>query len=429
MVSRDLRICRTTALEGPLLIGPRTTLNTHTLVRQSTLGGDCAIGPNTSIISSYVFDEARIGANCYLHQCIIGKDVHIADGVKLGRGVVIGNGVRIGKGAQIPDFARIGSEKWRAEYDDDDSEDEEEENSEALGMFNGLRPGNPDWRLTGLPAQREKIIGKDGVGHSWPQEEELPADDSDDEGDDPFEHPANKRLLQLGRTLSKLSDSNVSWSTLSAASDSPTLSAMSNDSSLPDVMGLSLEAQEGKFIQESYDTLDRAWHEGHSVDNALVEYRLLIKGLNADWEISRKQVVNYMLGKVDLTSGVPKILASAIAAWNKWGDFPLQLAPHPSKPGQNEPLKVVLDVQEHCVDNAEIRPYFGIILRAMYEAELVDEAGLIRWRGLKRSRGEGLEEKEDIWQEVWAKGKAYVDVLEDMDSDDDDDDEEDDDDE
>lgn len=196
---------------------------------------------------------------------------------------------------------------------------------------------------------------------------------------------------------------------------------MTDDSSLPDVMGLSIEASETKFQKESYDTLDRAWIEGHSVDNALVEYRLLIKGLNADWEFSRQQVVNYMLGKVDLSSGVPKILSSATSIFTKWGDFPLQLAPHPSKPGQNEPLKVVLDVQERCVDDDDLRPYFGIMLRAMYEAELVDEEGLIRWRGLKRSKGEGLD-KEDIWQEVWAKGKAYVDVLEDMESDDDDDD-------
>ena len=271
--------------------------------------------------------------------------------------------------------------------------------------------------------QREKILGTGCVGYLWPQEEELPAEDSDDEGEDPFEHPSNKQLLQLGRSLSNLSGSRASLSTLSAASSSPALSAVTDDSSLPDVMGLSIEASESKFQKESYDTLDRAWQEKHSVDNALVEYRLLIKGLNADWEFSRKQVVNYMLNKVDINSGVPKLLASATSVFETWGEFPLQLAPHPSKPGQTEPLKVVLDVQERCVDEDSLRPFFGIILRAMYEAELVDEEGLIRWRGLKRSRGEGLDEKEEVWQEVWAKGKAYVDVLEQMESDDESDEE------
>lgn len=126
-------------MEGPLLIGPRTTLNTHTLVRQSTLGADCSISPNTSIISSYLFDDVRVGANCVLEECIIGRDVHIADGVKIGRGALLGNGVRIGKGAQIPDYARVGREKWRSEYDDESDEDEEGDDEDERGRCRLLR--------------------------------------------------------------------------------------------------------------------------------------------------------------------------------------------------------------------------------------------------------------------------------------------------
>lgn len=282
------------------------------------------------------------------------------------------------------------------------------------------------WELSLILALREKILGKDSVGHLWPQEEEEPAEDSDDEGEDPFEHPSNKRLLQLGRSLSNLSGSKASLSTLSAASSSPGLSAVSDDSSLPDVVGMSLEAGDAQFRKEAYDSLDRAWEEGHNIDNALVEYRLLIKGYNADLDVSRKQVVNYLLAKIDLVSGAAKILASATAVFIKWGEFALQLAPHPSQAGQNEPLKVVLDVQEQCVEEDTLRPYFGIILRAIYEADLADEGGLVRWRGLKRSKGDGLDEdKEEVWIETWGKGKAFVDALEEMESDDDEDEDED----
>jgi translation initiation factor eIF-2B subunit epsilon len=224
--------------------------------------------------------------------------------------------------------------------------------------------------------------------------------------------------------MSNLSGSRASLSTLSAASSSPGLSAVSDDSSLPDVMGLTMEATEATFAKESHDSLERAWEEGHSVDNALVEYRLLIKGLNADLDFSRKQVVNFMISKADITSGAPKLLATATSVFERWGDLALQLAPHPSKFGQNEPLKVVLDVQERCVDEDELRPFFGIILRAMYEADMVDEGGLVRWRGLKRSRGDGQDEdKEEVWKETWAKGKVFVDALEEMESDDDEDEE------
>ena len=133
-----------------MLIGPRSTLNTHTLVRKSTLGADCSVSPNTTIDSSCIFDEVRIGANCDLRECIIGRDVHIADGVKIGRGALIGNGVRIGKGAQIPDYARVGRERWRAEDDDEEEEDEEESEEEKsepwciVGVFANISSTRED---------------------------------------------------------------------------------------------------------------------------------------------------------------------------------------------------------------------------------------------------------------------------------------------
>lgn len=76
-----------------------------------------------------------MGANCVLEECIIGRDVHIADGVKIGRGALIGNGVRIGKGAQIPDYARIGSEKWQPEYEEDSDDEDEKDSEEEKGGF------------------------------------------------------------------------------------------------------------------------------------------------------------------------------------------------------------------------------------------------------------------------------------------------------
>jgi translation initiation factor eIF-2B subunit epsilon len=89
----------------------------------------------------------RIGANCDLRECIIGRDVHIADGVKIGRGALIGNGVRIGKGAQIPDYARVGRERWRAEDDDDEEDEEEEESEEEKGELSGVVGAVADFSL------------------------------------------------------------------------------------------------------------------------------------------------------------------------------------------------------------------------------------------------------------------------------------------
>lgn len=65
-------------------------------------------------------------------------------------------------------------------------------------------------------------------------------------------------------------------------------------------------------------------------------------------------------------------------------------------------------------------PYFGILLRALYESDTVTEEELVEWRSLSTARGEGTKDEAEkkVWAEVYAKGKVYVDVLEQMESDD-----------
>ena len=86
-----------------------------------------------------------------------------------------------------------------------------------------------------------------------------------------------------------------------------------------------------------------------------------------------------------------------------------------------------VDAQAYCVSHEEFKPLFGIILRALYETDVIGEEDLVEWRSLSAAKGEGArnEEEKQKWAEVYAKGKAYVDVLEQMESDDDDDEDDD----
>jgi translation initiation factor eIF-2B subunit epsilon len=78
--------------------------------------------------------------------------------------------------------------------------------------------------------------------------------------------------------------------------------------------------------------------------------------------------------------------------------------------------------QAFCVQNDAYGAWFGIILRSTYEADLLSEEDLIEWRSLSAAKGEGAKESErGKWAEVFKKGKVYVDVLEQMESDDDED--------
>ncbi|KAK4685960.1 translation initiation factor eIF-2B subunit epsilon, partial [Tremellales sp. Uapishka_1] len=323
---------------------------------------------------------SRIGADCVLEECMVGDDVELADGVRVGRGVLIGNGVKLGKDVVVPDFSRIGRERW-VEDEDDEGETEEE---------------------------------RDSTGYLWPQEEEQESSDSEDEGD-PYEHARNKRLLQLGRRLSNVTSSTHSFSTLSAASSSPPGSpeSMASSASLPAIATIDLDAVPPAFHVEAAASLARAFDEGHSVENALLELRTLVMGYNAGIDRAREEVVNFLMSKISVGPGAKQVLESATEIWERWGKLAEELG--------RDAAQTAIDVQSYCVANATHSPWFGIILRAMYDADILAEEALIEWRSLSTAKGEGAKDAEEKkrWLEVYAKGKQYVDVLEDMESEED----------
>lgn len=391
-------LSRTTTLQGPLLIGARTSLGVNTRIVQSTLGRHCLVGANTSILSSYVFNDARIGDDCILDECMIGNNVVLGDGVHIGKGALIGDGVTIGNGVKVPQFARIGREPYRPEGWDSDDEDPEHEE--------GLRQLNLD------------VLGPDSTGFLWPTEEEEPAEDSDDEGEDPFEHPRNKRLLQLGRSLSNLSTSTVSLSTLSVASSDEEDDDMSLGSSASGMDLANLNITDGPadaFYTEARSSLARAYAENHSVENASLELKTLVMGYNSGIDRAREEVVNFFMSKISLDGGAAQILADATKIWGRWGAMAANLS--------RDLSDIALDIQNFCVHNRTYIPWFGLFLRALYDSDVVDEDALIEWRSLSAARGEGAKvDEKAAYLEAFAKGKQYVDILEDMDSDDDEDD-------
>ncbi|OWZ59985.1 hypothetical protein LQV05_000501 [Cryptococcus neoformans] len=390
-------LSRTTTLNGPLLIGPRSALAHNTLVRQSTLGADCKIDAGSIIRKSYIFDDVKIGEGCVVEECMIGEGVVIGHGCKIGKGVLLGNGVRLGKGVVVPDFSRIGRQPYRGDDWDSDEESGEFEKEEILSF-----------------------LGEDSIGYLWPNEEEEPPSDSEDEGEDPYEHPRNKKLLQLGRRLSNLSSPSTSISTLSAASSSAPSSPLSDASStsLPDIPTLSLDAGPDKaFYSEAAASLQRAYEEDHKIENALLELRTLVMGYNAGLERAREEVVKFFMSKIDIRGPATCILSSAVKVFSRWGPLMVNLT--------SDPTLLILDAQQYCVSTFPFAyiPWFGIILRAMYETDLVGEEELVEWREMSSSQGEGIgkkgkegEEEKARWRESWAKGKGYVDVLESMES-------------
>lgn len=275
-------------------------------------------------------------------------------------------------------------------------------------------------------ARRLEILGEDSIGYLWPVEEEEEQDsDSEDEGDDPYEHPRNKQLTQLGRSLTNLDedDDARSCSTLSAASSvssSPATDA--TEDGLLELSVLDLNAVDPRFHTEAQASIARAYEEDHSVDNARLEYRTLIMAYNAPLDTSRAEVSKFLMSQLDISGGAAAVLQSATKIWERWGELATSLS--------SDNANIALDVQRYCVEHEAYRPFFGVVLRGLYESDVLAEEDLVEWRSLSEARGDGAKEDiKGVWAEVFLKGKTYVDVLEQMDSeseDEDDDEDEDD---
>ena len=389
----ELMIRRTTVLDGPCLVGPRSALNEGAVLAGSTLGADCAVGPKTIITECHFFDNVIIGDHCVFEQSIIGQGARIGDGVVIERGCLIGDGVVLGKGVILPEFSRVGRERYvkdDAESDDDDEESEEDK------------------------ARRLKILGPNSQGYLWPvEEEEHPEDSDSDDEQDPYEHPQNKTLLQLGRRLSLMSDSPESVSTLSAASSSTASTPLSiaSSASLPDLPSLSLDAVPPEFHIEARASLERAYEEDHKVENAKLELSTLTMGFNAGIDRAREEVTSFLMSRIDYCGTPVTILASATEIWTRWGELAIGLS--------TDLTNIILDAQKYCVDEPDARASFGVVMRGLYDSDVVAEEDLVEWRSLSAAQGAGAkdEEEKEVWKELYGKGKAFVDVLEAMESD------------
>jgi translation initiation factor eIF-2B subunit epsilon len=151
-------------------------------------------------------------------------------------------------------------------------------------------------------------------------------EDSDSDGEDPYEHPRNKRLLQLGRRLSNVSSDDDTASTLSIASSSEGGSPLSlaSSASLPDIPSLDISLgpkPTAAFHAEASASLARAFEEDHAWQDALLELRTLVMGYNAGVDSARSEVVNAIIGAIDVSGGksAVQVKTDAVKLWTKWG--------------------------------------------------------------------------------------------------------------
>ncbi|KZT11243.1 nucleotide-diphospho-sugar transferase [Laetiporus sulphureus 93-53] len=391
-------------------VGPNTLIGAHSIISDnasvsaSVIGERCTIGPGAVLRGAYVFNDTHIGAGTHVEESIIGANVRIGEDSTIHTGCLIADDVVLGKNARLDKFERVSKRREVSGDDADDEEDDEE------------------WeRVEAHQSSVTSFVGKGSNAIVWPQA----ALEAEDEEAEPVESFNNQRLMRIGDTAEDLelsdagsvTESESGSDTDTEASSSRALSrtsSMTSASVAPDVTGLHnlhANAAESEFRSEVKQSLDRAFAEGHSVDNAAVELKTLRMASNVPLRRVREAVVEAIVERIGIVEGNPTGQRKEIAKTvERWG-------PLIDKIGGVDAVETVEVLQHHCAHSSRL-PLFGQILAALYQADIVEEEDIRTWHARPSSRGEGHKPGpvRDGLEKCWAVGSHMIEQFDEQES-------------
>ncbi|KAL1745637.1 nucleotide-diphospho-sugar transferase [Schizophyllum fasciatum] len=322
----SVTLARNSKIGNNTLIGSSSEVGDNTEIAASVIGRNCVIGAGCTIRNAYIFDGTVIGANCTIERSILGAGVQVKEGSQIDRGCLVADDVTVGPQAHLKPFERLSR---RRDVPAQRGADDEEEDEEVDSDLEDVEATDDCWDLE---------VSDEGSDS---------ADESSDESSD----------------------------------DESTFSLPTNASqtSLPVVE----KAAEHEFQKEVAQSLERAFLEGHSVDNAAVELKTLRMASNVPLLRVRESVVAAIVERIPIIAGDPAGQRSRIQHMIiRWGGLINQI-------GGMDPVETILVLQQHCAGSERL-PLFGQILAAMYQEDVVEEDHIRAWHELPASRGVGI---------------------------------------
>ncbi|KAF9227524.1 nucleotide-diphospho-sugar transferase [Gyrodon lividus] len=438
-------LSRTCKIGNNTLIGSKSQIAENAQVLASVLGQRCIIGAGSVVRNSYLFDGVVVGPNCTIEHSIIGAGVQIKEKSIVERGCLIADGVIVGPQARLEPFQKLLRRRQDAEGEDedeedddadeeadagedgddeaDDEDDEDEDDQEEDGSESGEEGVDSDYEEVEANQDPEALakLGPESNAIIWPQ----PKVDEDEEIDE-LEHPDNQRLMRIGDDASDLvlSDpGSVTSSESESESESDDeyrfggSSPSSSTTSLPLSAPSNLVAQAdsaaiSEFRHEVTQSLDRAFAEGHSVDNAAVELKTLRMASNVPLRLVREAVVAAIVSRMKIVEGggVPQRQEIA-AVISRWGGLIDQI-------GGVDAVETVEILQECCASSDRL-PLFGQILAALYQDDIVEEDDIRNWHKRPSAQGDGVKplSLQENFKKCWTVGAHMIKQFDEQESD------------
>lgn len=171
------KIGRETTLQGPSLIGSQCIVGDHCIVQSTVLGQECEIGSNVVLKDCHLWGNVIVEEGATVQQSILGKNVLVRSGAKIGVGCIIGQGCIIGKNVVLPNFTRV---TLMEDTDDDEGFDDfddfvDDHNASSTEKTKAEQDANKENVTSDYD-----IVGVDGQGRVWTP----PLDEFDDDSDD-----------------------------------------------------------------------------------------------------------------------------------------------------------------------------------------------------------------------------------------------------
>ncbi|KAF9005562.1 nucleotide-diphospho-sugar transferase [Cyathus striatus] len=396
-------LARTCKIGTNTLVGSSTQISDNVEIVSSVIGRNCVIGPGTVINNSYIFDNTVVGSNCVIQRSIIGASAGIRDNTTIKAGCLIGDGVIVGPDVVLESFERLSVKKVHFPPNSD-SEDEDSD-------------------LEFLESENVAVVlpnlGKDSNAISWPRN---PPDD-EDEDEESLENFKNQRFMRLGDDPCELyssdpgSISSEDESEVSSDDDDEPHSIRSADFDtplpldLPTISGTGSLA-ESEFQAEVTQSLERAFAEGHSIDNASVELKTLRMASNVPLSRVREAVIRSIVEKIRIIEGGGKpqqIEIRTVIA--RWGELINRI-------GGIDGVETVSMLQAHCASSTRL-PLFGQILLTMYNDDIVEEDDIRAWHKLTASKGDSqTDPNASNLKRCWSVGAVIIQQFDEQESDD-----------
>ncbi|KZV79640.1 nucleotide-diphospho-sugar transferase [Exidia glandulosa HHB12029] len=378
---KQVTLSRTCKVGNNTLVGGGSRIDDSADVAASVLGAECVVGKGTTVRDSYLWDGVQLGAGCFVEHSIIASGVKILDGTRIGKGCLIGSGVVVGPNSVIKPFSRVSSEP--------PEEEDAEDAATALG-----------------PGSR---------GYLWPET-------GDDDVDDDFESEANLRYLCIGAdnySDEEHSDDESNASTFSSPASSVLSLPESNTSGQLSTPGLALlgdgSSRAVEFESEAQLSLERAYNEGHRIEDAAIELKTLRMSSNVEQRQVLNAVVGFIVDKIELVEGnVPQQKAVINKIVQRWGPLLNSL-------GAGDGEETVELLQKHC-SRPKYPPLFAHVLSAFYMTDVVGEDDIMAWYKDPKSKDGDDESKAAYARECWKWGGQLAQHLAAQESDDDEED-------